>query len=154
MRVQIWVSFHLRLCNDVFFWCRIPVFCVMMKNSLYNGEVCSAQLSFFWGSIFPYAASFLLYQGSLLISVLSWAGLIVNGSVAFLLPVTLVILAHHNLRRYGSGASKEASLTRKALDDLNRSNHEIRSKSDTLLYLTYLTLNVEITQQYPKKPIC
>lgn len=35
----------------------------------------------------------MLYQGSLLLSVLSWAGLIINGIVAFILPLVLALRA-------------------------------------------------------------
>ncbi len=84
--------------------------------------------------------------------MLSWAGLIVNGSVAFLLPVTLVILAHHNLRRYGSSASKESGLTRKALDELNRSNHDARSKINRQHFYFYFKV-IDYPAQYLKKQI-
>lgn len=66
-------------------------------------------------------ASFLLYKGTLLLSLLSWAGLFVNGSVAFLLPVVLVVLAHHNLRKYGDSVGNDTKLTAQALDALNKS---------------------------------
>ena len=39
----------------------------------------------------PYLISWTLYQGKLLITVLNWAGLVVNGSVAFILPLVLIL---------------------------------------------------------------
>lgn len=57
------------------------------------------------GSIMPYALSWMLYQGSLLMSVLNWTGLIVNGFVAFLLPMVLALksteLRSHRRRARG-----------------------------------------------------
>lgn len=41
--------------------------------------------------MFPYLIGWTLYQGSMLMSVLNWTGLVVNGFVAFLLPMYLVI---------------------------------------------------------------
>lgn len=53
----------------------------------------------------PYALSWMLYQGSLLMSVLNWTGLIVNGLVAFLLPMVLALksteLRSHRRRARG-----------------------------------------------------
>lgn len=53
----------------------------------------------------PYAVSWMLYQGSLLMSVLNWTGLIVNGLVAFLLPMILALksteLLSHRRRARG-----------------------------------------------------
>jgi hypothetical protein len=131
----------------------------MMKNTLYNGHVCSAHVAFFWGSIFPYAASFLLYKGTLLISLLSWAGLVVNGSVAFLLPVTLVILSHHNLRKYGPQPkqAKEVAivpLTKKSLDVLNRSNHEKKSMSLSFAFIIMLILDTTVSSYFSVGAIC
>lgn len=37
----------------------------------------------------PYLVSWLLYQGTILMTVLSWTGLIINGMVAFILPMVL-----------------------------------------------------------------
>jgi hypothetical protein len=81
------------------------VFCVIIKNTLYSTKACSAHTSFFWlslslphlldpdlslrGAIFPYLASWTLYQGDALMKVLNWAGLVINGSVAFILPLIL-----------------------------------------------------------------
>lgn len=39
----------------------------------------------------PFLISWMLYQGSVLMSVLNWTGLIVNGLVAFLLPMILAL---------------------------------------------------------------
>lgn len=39
----------------------------------------------------PYLLSWTLYQGTLLLSMLNWTGLVVNGLVAFLLPMVLAL---------------------------------------------------------------
>jgi hypothetical protein len=41
------------------------------------------------GAVFPYILSPLLYQGSMLMDVLNWTGLIVNGGVAFVFPLVV-----------------------------------------------------------------
>ena len=42
-------------------------------------------------SVLPYLVAWALYQGSLLMTVLNWTGLVVNGCVSFLLPMILVL---------------------------------------------------------------
>lgn len=67
----------------------VPVFCVIIKNTLYSTGTCDAHWSLFFGSIFPYLTSWCLYKGELLIEALNWAGLVVNGFSAFCLPLLL-----------------------------------------------------------------
>lgn len=71
----------------------VPVFCVIIKNALHSGGVCNEQWSLFFGSTLPYLISWMLYQGSLLMTVLNWTGLLVNGMVAFILPLVLALYA-------------------------------------------------------------
>jgi hypothetical protein len=73
--------------------CGVPIFCIIIKTSLYDSGTCNARGSYFIGAILPYLLSFLMYQGALLIAVLNWAGLIINGLVAFILPLYLTIKA-------------------------------------------------------------
>lgn len=67
----------------------VPVFCVIIKNTLYSTKVCNAHWSFFFGSVFPYLTAWCLYKGTLLMDLLNWAGLVVNGLAAFCLPLLL-----------------------------------------------------------------
>lgn len=67
----------------------VPVFCVIVKNTLYSTKTCNAHWSFFIGSVLPYSTSWCLYKGTLLMDVLNWAGLVVNGVAAFCLPLVL-----------------------------------------------------------------
>lgn len=69
----------------------VPVFCVIIKNTLINSNVCSPNWAFFWGALFPYIASWMLYQGTALANLLNWTGLVVNGLVCFLLPMILIL---------------------------------------------------------------
>jgi hypothetical protein len=46
---------------------------------------------FFSGAFMPYLICWTLYQGTLLMSMLNWTGLVVNGLVAFLLPMILAL---------------------------------------------------------------
>ena len=79
--------------------CGVPVFCVMIKSALYSSRLTNAEWSFFWGAVFPYLASFTLYQGAALMDILNWTGLVVNGSVAFILPLTLALFTMVAQRR-------------------------------------------------------
>lgn len=78
----------------------VPVFCVIIKNTLYSTKACSAHTSFFWGAVFPYVAAWTLYQGDALMKVLNWAGLVINGSVAFILPLILCSYFYYNKNRH------------------------------------------------------
>jgi hypothetical protein len=73
-----------------------------MKDVLCSGGLVSSGNALFLGSTLPYLLSWTMYKGNLLLSVLNWAGLVINGSVAFLLPVILVALSHHYRRIYKS----------------------------------------------------
>ena len=87
------VSFLTRICAAIFgltiIGAGVPVFCVIIKNTLYWTGTCNAYWSFFIGSIFPYSTAWCLYKGDLLINALNWAGLVVNGMAAFCLPLIL-----------------------------------------------------------------
>ena len=71
----------------------VPVFSVVIKNSLIAGRVCTHNWALFWGSVFPYLLAWGLYQGTFLIGLLNWAGLFVNGMSAFVLPLVLTLEA-------------------------------------------------------------
>jgi hypothetical protein len=49
----------------------------------------SAAHSLARGSIFPYCFSWIIYQGHLVTDLLNWAGLVVNGLIAFVFPIAL-----------------------------------------------------------------
>jgi hypothetical protein len=98
--------------------CGVPVFCVMMKDVLYSGSILSPSNALFVGSSLPYLFSWTLYRGNLLLSVLNWAGLIINGTVAFLLPVILVVLSHHYYRRHTAPSDFSATLNVASLTKL------------------------------------
>ena len=99
--------------------CGVPVFCVMMKDVLHSGSILSPGNSLFVGSSLPYIFSWTLYRGNLLLSVLNWAGLIINGTVAFLLPVLLVVLSHHYYRKYSTTDGFNMTLNETSLRKLN-----------------------------------
>ena len=71
----------------------VPIFCVIVKNSLATAKICNHDWSLFFGATLPYLVSWLMYQGTLLLTVVNWTGLVVNGSVAFILPLVLAYCA-------------------------------------------------------------
>lgn len=89
----------------------VPVFCVIIKNTLYSTKACSAHTSFFWGAVFPYLAAWTLYQGDALMKVLNWAGLVINGSVAFILPLILCSFFYYRRSHHNEIAPKEVELS-------------------------------------------
>jgi hypothetical protein len=73
------------------------------------------------GSIAPYLLSWMLYQGSALTQLVNWSGLTVNGCVAFLLPMYLIIRsleARHLLTSTSQDVNDEVELQRLAAPHL------------------------------------
>ena len=91
----------------------VPVYCVLIKNTLYVRGTCDRFWSFFIGSVFPYLSSFLIYQGTFMIALLSWTGLVVNGIVAFVMPLLLALFLYEarkrSLKRVHDGEELEFS---------------------------------------------
>jgi len=77
----------------------VPVFCVIIKKALISNNTCSDDWALWWGSVFPYVFAWLLYQGEFLTILLNWTGLLVNGLVAFVLPLVLTVEAISLRRR-------------------------------------------------------
>lgn len=73
--------------------CGVPVFAVIIRTGLIASGLCSPRWALFLGGCAPFLFSWTLYQGTLLMSILNWAGLIINGLVAFLLPMVLALKA-------------------------------------------------------------
>ena len=101
------VHFFTRFCAALFgiliIGCGIPIYCIIMKNTLYASKAASKSTAFFWGALFPYLISWTLYQGESLLDLLNYAGLVINGLVAFILPLFLTLHATHVHRRKYSG---------------------------------------------------
>ena len=72
----------------------VAIFCVIVKNSLLQTGLLNKGLSQFFGSLFPYLISWYMYQGKSLLVMLNWTGLLVNGLVAFILPLVLALVAY------------------------------------------------------------
>ena len=62
-------------------------------------------------SVLPYLVAWALYQGSLLMTVLNWTGLVVNGCVSFLLPMILVLKSIDQQQQRGSRRREEHGST-------------------------------------------
>lgn len=73
--------------------CGVPVFAVVIRTGLVASELCSPGWALFLGGFLPYFMSWMLYQGTMLMSILNWAGLVINGLVAFLFPMILALKA-------------------------------------------------------------
>jgi hypothetical protein len=71
--------------------------------NLYVGHLFSARWSAFWGVVFPWLVSFLLYQGDGFDRFVTWASLGLNGFINFLVPFVLLYSAR---KRYGSGTPR------------------------------------------------
>jgi len=57
----------------------------------YNSFCCCYTMN--RGSVLPYMVAWILYQGTLLMTVLNFTGLFINGLVCFVLPLLLVLKA-------------------------------------------------------------
>ena len=117
------VHFMTRICAAIFgtsiIGSGVPVFCVIIKNALHTGGVCNEQWSLFVGSVLPYCLSWMLYQGTVLMTVLNWTGLLVNGMVAFILPLVLALYAYRRNSKvdYENVPVENASSVQEGVDD-------------------------------------
>ncbi len=75
----------------------IPIFCIIMRYNLYVGRVTSAGWARFWGALFPWLVSFILYQGTGYVRFVNWSSLLVTSLTNFVLPAYIYLIA---VRRY------------------------------------------------------
>jgi len=78
----------------------VPVFCVIVRKQLDSSGMMSRSWAKFCGTLFPYLISWLMYQGKTFIAMLNWTGLLVNGLIAFILPLSLALVAYRT--NYGA----------------------------------------------------
>ena len=71
----------------------IPIFCILMRYNLVVGGVCNNEGGLFFGGIFPWLISWLVYQGHGVLELLSWTGLILNGFIDFFCPALVAFVA-------------------------------------------------------------
>ena len=80
----------------------VPIFCVMMRYNLVNGGLCGEPWAHVWSSAVPFGTAWMLYQGNVMLKLLAYSGIVLNGFIDFLMPglVTLVSLgaAHRTLQ--------------------------------------------------------
>jgi hypothetical protein len=109
------VNLFTRVCAALFgvsiIGCSVPIYCIIIKNTLYAGGVLNAPMSFVCGVLLPYILSWTLYQGEALMNMLNWTGLVVNGLVAFVLPLLLASFTLKRRDRYYSELQQLSSLS-------------------------------------------
>jgi hypothetical protein len=88
-----------------------PVFCVIVHSILIGDGHFSPRTSLFLGSILPYMVALFMYQGHLLMDILNWAGLVVNGLVASILPLVLAYVAYKKRTEPGVATAPPGSGT-------------------------------------------
>ncbi|KAJ1453515.1 hypothetical protein M885DRAFT_443632 [Pelagophyceae sp. CCMP2097] len=92
-------AFVTRLCGGVFAYgiigLGIPIFCVLMRYNLVAGGICEPRAALFFAAALPWLLSWLAYQGHGVLGLLSWAGLVLNSAVDFILPMVAVLAASH-----------------------------------------------------------
>ena len=119
------VSIVTRLCSVLFgviiIGSGIPTYLIMIRNSLYHGGVCSSEMSLFIGAYLHFLFSWMLYQGSMLIGVLNWTGLIVNSLVAFIFPLVLSLVAFEKM----ATININELIGYQIIDNINHQHYEI-----------------------------
>ena len=92
------VGLTTRLCGILFgvliIGLGVPIFCVIMRYNLVNGGFCSEPWAHVWSSVLPWGMGWTLYQGSVMLKLLDYSGLVLNGFIDFVAPgvVTLISL--------------------------------------------------------------
>ena len=123
------VSHSTQLCAAFFSMAIIgsgaPVFCVIVHSILIGDGHFSPRTSLFLGSILPYLLALFMYQGHLLMDILNWAGLVVNGLVASILPLVLAYVAYKKRLERGEGETlKSGAVTGTAAADQGEDHEE------------------------------
>lgn len=97
----------------------------------------------------PFLLSWPLYQGTLLLSVVNWTGLVVNGFVAFLLPMYLVLrsLALRHLDHMPSHDPEDNILLSMVRTSHNHS-HDHSSSSGSGTCVSPVSRDVEVSVDY------
>ncbi|MDP2438993.1 MAG: hypothetical protein Q8P67_24870, partial [archaeon] len=85
----------------------IPLFAIYIRLNLYVGGVCNAGWSTFWGAVFPWLFSWLLYEGDGFTKFENWAALIINGFINFVAPFIIFLAAKRAHRRYLMGYNED-----------------------------------------------
>ncbi len=109
----------------------------------------------------PYALSWVLYQGSILIHLLNWTGLVVNGSVAFVLPLILTFKAIEKLSALDDDLKAVKQIDHessydfdKNIDNIYSEDHlykNFRIKADHFISEEDKTVDIEDTEKLPLK---
>ena len=97
----------------------IPIFCVIMRYNLVNGGLTTEAWAHVLSSWLPWACAWTLYQGNVILKLLSWSGLVLNGFIDFLMPglVTLASLGiATRIRRRCCHPRRQASSGRSGAD--------------------------------------
>lgn len=98
-RSSIWVQVSTYIFSLSTIGLGIPIFCIIMRYNLYVGKIASSRWAKVWGVFFPWAVSFLLYQGTAFVRFVNWTSLIFTNFTNFILPAYIYLLA---LRKYPS----------------------------------------------------
>jgi amino acid permease len=80
----------------------IPLFSVLVRLNLTSKGMCSRGVGNLFAVYIPFAASWLLHDGTAITKLLSWGGMIFTSLVAFILPL---VLALHATKDYDADGS-------------------------------------------------
>lgn len=75
--------------NVLVFAFGIPVFAIIIRETVQDSTQCHPAVAYFFGGIFPFLISWLLYQGDLSILLIEWSGILFSDCSSFLLPLLL-----------------------------------------------------------------
>eukprot|EP01104_Vermistella_antarctica_P020277 TRINITY_DN8619_c0_g1_i1.p1 TRINITY_DN8619_c0_g1~~TRINITY_DN8619_c0_g1_i1.p1 ORF type:complete len:638 (-),score=100.18 TRINITY_DN8619_c0_g1_i1:47-1894(-) len=71
----------------------IPLYSIVIRYNLYVGKVCNSFWSAMWGVVFPWAVSWLFYQGSGLVTFVTYSATYISGVINFVIPFLLYLRA-------------------------------------------------------------
>jgi len=78
----------------------ISVFAIIVRYNLLKSGLCGLAWANFWAVIFPWLVAIPFSTGTGLINFLNWVGLIVNGYINFIVPLTLYFLSQRLHERH------------------------------------------------------
>ena len=100
----------------------IPIQSIIIRYNLLENNICRTAWANFWGGVFPWLMSIVLYTGSALNDITKWSGLLIIVPLNFALPVYFYIRALRDGEDYTEGSEGED--TALLAEDERNKDHE------------------------------
>jgi len=71
----------------------VSVYSIVSRYNLLESRICRKGTANFWAVIFPWIVAVAFYNGAGLLNVVNWTSLVVSGTVNFIIPIVIFMVA-------------------------------------------------------------